>query len=136
MPSIDSCQPQIIRALEKDGWRVFIQNAHFYNDGDSIYIDLGAIHNISREKIFIEVKCFNEKRAPSELYLALGQVGYYRAFLDDIDDRTPIYLAVPYEAYLSKLNRVFENALKRYGVGLITIDIGIEEIVEWIKLQI
>ncbi|MCL4254421.1 MAG: hypothetical protein KJ043_11665, partial [Anaerolineae bacterium] len=55
MPSIDSCQPQIIRALEKDGWRVFIQNAHFYNDGDSIYIDLGAIHNISREKIFIEV---------------------------------------------------------------------------------
>ncbi len=82
------------------------------------------------------MKCFNEKRSPSELYLALGQVGYYRAFLDDVGDNTSIYLAVPYEAYLSKLNRVFENALKRYGVGLITIDIDTEEVIEWIKLQI
>jgi hypothetical protein len=136
MPAIDNCQPQMIHALEKDGWRVHLQNAHFYNDGDSIYIDLGIKKPSSigdSDSILIEIKCFSEKRSLSELYLALGQVSYYRAFLDELDNNTPIYLAVPYEIYLTQLNRVFENALKQSRVGLLVIDIVSEEIIEWIK---
>ncbi|HRF95979.1 MAG TPA: element excision factor XisH family protein, partial [Aggregatilineales bacterium] len=79
MPAIDVCQPQIIRALEKDGWRVYLRNAHFYNDGESIYIDLGIEKSHppnENQHLFIEIKCFPEKRTLSELYLALGQVGY------------------------------------------------------------
>lgn len=117
-----------------------MENTHeecpFYNDGDSIYIDLGAekLHlSGETQRIFIEIKCFSEKRIQSELYLALGQVDYYRTFLDELANATLIFMAVPYEAYLSNLNLIFENTLKRNGIGLIVVDTESEEIVEWIK---
>ncbi len=134
MPAVDVCQPNIIHAIQKDGWRVRVQNVHFYDDGYSIYIDLGAERpqpTGENQRILIEIKCFAEKQSTSELYLALGQVHYYRVFLDELEDDTPIYLAVPFEAYISKLNHIFENALKQCRVGLIVIDIEDEEITEW-----
>jgi len=42
MLAIDGCQLNMIHALKKDGWRVHIQNAHFYDNGYSTEIDIGA----------------------------------------------------------------------------------------------
>lgn len=39
MPAIDTCQPQVIRALEKDGWRVRQSPFHLADEKRSIFVD-------------------------------------------------------------------------------------------------
>ena len=61
MPAVDSCQPQIIHALEKDGGRVLSRQSRFMVEGRLIYIDLHAYRQVngSQKEIFLaEVKCF------------------------------------------------------------------------------
>jgi hypothetical protein len=42
MPKLDDCHPQIVHALESDGWRVDGKPARVRTPGRTIYIDVIA----------------------------------------------------------------------------------------------
>ena len=135
MPNIDSCQPQIIRALEKDGWRVLARQSRFMYEGRLIYIDLHASRQIngSQQDIFLaEVKCFADNtQYTHDLYTALGQVMMYRGILDTRLINTPLYLVIPNHAYVHVFDTIALNVLKRNQIGLLVIDLDEERIITW-----
>ena len=64
MPAFDVCHPQIVRALENDGWTIVAENVHYRINKRSIFIDLRAerLNNGNSDNILLaEVKCFTEK---------------------------------------------------------------------------
>ncbi len=56
MPAEDSCQPEIIVALQKAGWTITDQQIHLKGPDIFIYIDIEAAQ-VDRS-VYIEVKCF------------------------------------------------------------------------------
>ena len=135
MPAVDVCQPQIIRALEKDGWHVLSRQSRFMVEGRLIYIDLHAYRQVngSQEEIFLaEVKCFaDDAQYTHDLYTALGQVVMYRAILDARNVHTPLYLVIPYHAYERVFDSIAQNVLKHNQVGLLVVDLDEERVMVW-----
>jgi hypothetical protein len=43
MPALDACHPQVITALQKDGWRIIGQNERLYLDGRMAFVDVKAV---------------------------------------------------------------------------------------------
>ncbi|MHB8629314.1 MAG: element excision factor XisH family protein [Aggregatilineales bacterium] len=72
MPAQDTCQPEIIRALQKHGWTITGKPSRFYAALDMpILIDLEAFK--ANAHIYVEVKCFPRANRSQELHIALGQ---------------------------------------------------------------
>lgn len=58
----------------------------------------------------VEVKCFsNLAEHIRDLYIAIGQYIVYQAMLDELNNPTPLYLAVPKTAY----DRLFDGVIQR-----------------------
>ena len=66
MPAIDRCEPQTVRALEKDGWLVTHQPFAILMDnlrGGYIFADLRLQKpQTGQSAIVVEVKCFASTR--------------------------------------------------------------------------
>ena len=135
MPAIDNCQPQVIHALEKDGWRVFSRQSRFVFEGRIVYIDLHVNRQIngSREELFLaEVKCFaDDTQYTHDLYTALGQVIMYRGILDARNINIPLYLVIPHHIYLHVFDSIAQNVLQHNQVGLLVINLDEERVVTW-----
>ncbi len=135
MPAIDSCQPQVIRALEKDGWRIETEGRRFRKEKRAIMIDIRANYGSngqSRQILLAEVKCFaNPNEYTRDLYTAIGQYIVYRAMLDDLKNITPLYLAIPVRAYHDLFDSIIQRAINDVKIKIIVVDIEREEIVEW-----
>lgn len=142
MPNVDSCQPQIIAALEKLGFR--ITNAPFTlptsldDDGRYLYADLRAerINNGQIERmIVVEVKCFPAHRPfLEELYHAIGQYQAYQAVMDETGLTEDLYLALPVHALEIIVNEAFmQRMIKTANASLIVVDLISEEVTEWIR---
>lgn len=61
MPRLDDCHPQIVRALEKDGWKVEPHAYKIETSERTIFIDVEASrqNNGSRQHVIVvEIKCF------------------------------------------------------------------------------
>jgi Holliday junction resolvase-like predicted endonuclease len=71
MPTIDYCQHQVVRALQKVGWTVAPKPQRLVVGRRVVYIDLVAKQ--SNRKVFIEVKCFADPDSVHEQYVAIGQ---------------------------------------------------------------
>jgi hypothetical protein len=135
MPAIDTCQPNVIRALEKDGWRILLGETRFRKYKRSIMIDIRAVHGAngsSRQILLAEVKCFgNPSEYTRDLYTAIGQYIVYRAMLDELNDATPLYLAIPIVAYDELFDGIIQRAINDVKIKLIVVDIVQEVIVTW-----
>ncbi|GIK67411.1 MAG: hypothetical protein BroJett018_52050 [Chloroflexota bacterium] len=136
MTAIDACEPQIIRALEKDGWQIFKKPHRIRLRRRSIYADFSArLVNEDGEFyiIVLEVKCLsNPKTDLEEIYAALGQYQIYRASMDSIGETYPLFLAMPNEAYQRlALEPSIMLALDKGDVKLVIVDMVEEVVVLW-----
>lgn len=135
MPAFDSCHPQIIRALEKAGWRVVAQQERFWVNKRIMFIDIKAARGIngrSQQILLSEVKCFpDSENTTREVYVAIGQYIVYQAALDQLRDTTPLYLTIPEHIY----NRVFDEVIRRavndHRIKLIVVNLADEVITQW-----
>lgn len=137
MTALDSCEPQIIRALEKAGWRILVKPYPIMTDTRSVLADFSASHlSVGQTKniVVMEVKCFlNPKSDLTELYSALGQYQYYRVNLRRHGIALPLYLAIPDEAYQRFLEKPsFIDTFNETQVKLLIVNVANEEITQWI----
>lgn len=136
--ALDNCEPQIIRALEKDGWT--IRDKPFgirVRAGEAVVADF-SVERLDDEQftqlIILEVKCFANPNADlHDFYVAIGQYLYYQNALMLAKIQEALYLAIPHAAYERLIKRqIVAATLQSSGVKLLVVDIELEEIVGWI----
>lgn len=137
MTALDSCEPQIIHALEKDGWQIINKPYTIPTEQYPVYADFRSrrVEGGSEQTIVvIEVKCFTDPKADlTELYTAVGQYHYYRVSLSHAGLAQPLYLALPQTAYQRFLTKPsFIDTLITTGVKLLVVDTLKEEIFQWV----
>lgn len=137
MPAIDQCEPNVIRALEKLGWRVTDRPFPIRLSRDEgVYADLRLRSTDGQQSIIIvEVKCFSEKRSIlDEFYHAVGQYLLYREALQLKNISVPLYLSVPrtiYDTFFAR--RMVQAVLKNANIKIMVVDIELEEVIQWTK---
>lgn len=132
MPALDSCQPQVIRALEKAGWKVS-PVPHAIRAPKRRYPLLADIRASrgSEEIIIVEVKCFLDDPL-AELYSAIGQYLIYRSLLRLSSPDYSLYMAVPTEAYHGILNDIGMDVIRESQIKLLIVDLAREVIDQWL----
>jgi hypothetical protein len=137
MPASDLCLPQIIRALEDDGWQIVVQNEHYRIDKRSIFVDLRAerLENGSSETILLaEVKCFSEKESwTTALYTAIGQYLVYVGLLRKLSVNIPLYLVIPETIYNAMFDAVVRQIIKQHDIKMIIVNLEAEAITQWLR---
>lgn len=135
---IDNCEPEVISALQKDGWQVarkpymvFIKTRYVYAD---LGLRRGANHH-GEQVVVLEVKCFaNPKHDLQELYTAIGQYLFYQTALQYVGDYSPLYLALPTTAYKRfQQDAVIMATLAALGINMVIIDVENEEVDQWLQ---
>jgi hypothetical protein len=120
------------------GWKITHDPYTIRYEEVTVYADLGAESPIAAEKesdkIVVEVKSFINPSPMSDLKIALGQYEIYKDFLEEIDPKRQLYLAVSSETN----NEVFQQKayqfiIKRHQLPFIIVNIEAEEIVKWTK---
>ncbi len=136
MPALDRCHEQVVRALEKENWRITSNPKYLYITGRAVFIDLEAKrgHNGSLQEILlVEVKCFAEAtQITRDLYLAIGQYVVYQAILKRLQISTPLFLTMPLSIYDTIVDEVLSQVLHEYAIKVLVVDMQTEEIVRWI----
>ncbi len=135
MPAFDSCHPQVVRALEKDGWTISSDQFLIRIDrSHRIYIDIEAQRVDSSSIMVVEVKCFQDiESETSDLYSAIGQYLIYRNLLERNNLDISLYLAIPLEAYLGVFNRMAFPMIVQNHVKMIVVDLEREVIDQWLN---
>ena len=136
MPAVDRYQGVVVNALQKAGWQV-VDSPHIIRiERRSIFVDLTAQRtneDFDQQIVILEVKGFEDRSAVHNLEEAVGQYMIYRALLDEIGIRYPLYLAVPILAFNGILSeRIGQVVRKRLGIKLLVFDVSSEEIVQWL----
>jgi hypothetical protein len=135
MPALDTCEPQIIRALEKAGWIVTHQPfAIRVAKDEGVFADVRLQHaDHANVIIVVEIKCFSEKRSLLDtFYHAVGQYLVYRNALMLKHMEADLYLTVPktvFEDFFQRLS--VQSVVKDAKIKLIVIDFEREEITQW-----
>ncbi|MCC6613250.1 MAG: fatty-acid synthase [Anaerolineae bacterium] len=130
----DTHHDAVLRALQKDGWRIVDEQSPFTIEQRTVYIDIEAERNDERRLIFVEVKGFQSDSQVTDLANALGQYLLYAHLLEQEYGNTRLlYLAVPNDAYMGILSEELGIGIRaKYGVKLIVVDLEREEISQWI----
>jgi hypothetical protein len=136
MAALDSCEPQIIRALQKAGWAILNKPFMLRTDERTVFADFTAqraVNGSTKQVIVLEVKCFaNPQNDLPDLYTAIGQYLFYQAALVTRRLMLPVYLALPVQAYERLIrDSTVLAALQQAAIKLLIVDIDGEEIVQW-----
>lgn len=135
MPAHDSCEPNVVRALEKAGWKILYRPYRIrLIDGGFLFADLMASSEpLEKYLMVVEVKCFpGSSTALEEFYKAVGQYTTYRRALRDEGTEADLFLAVPLTIYATLLQEhVIQGTIQDAQVQLIVCDMEAEEIVRW-----
>lgn len=137
MPAIDNCEPQIVHAVEKDGWMVIDQPylLHFPRERGYVLADLRLQRvDSSAQIIVLEVKCFHQRsKWLEDFYHAIGQYMTYRTVMQLKKIDVPLYLAVPSEVYNTFFQRnVIQETVRRNGIHILAVNLETEEIDLWV----
>ncbi len=137
MPKYDTCHEQVMRALQKDGWRIVAEQSVIMAHKRKGIVDIRAAREIngSRQQILlVEVKCFPDREdTTQELYTAIGQYIVYRAIMVQLTMNIPPYLAVPDEVFANTFDLSVRWAINDSRVKLIIVDVEMEIIKQWIE---
>lgn len=137
MTGIDTCEPQIIRALEKENWVIQDKPLVLRTGEHTALADFQAqrtLNGTGEQIVVIEAKCFTDPRKDlAEFYTAIGQYIFYREALIKNQSPLPLYLAMPDTAYKRLMNdSVMQTIIQQVSMKLLIVDIETEEIVQWI----
>jgi hypothetical protein len=117
----------VVRALQKDGWRIAEEQYLIATDERYVYVDLRIVRQINgtrREMLLVEVKCFPETSAiTTELYSAIGQYLVYRAMLLEVGGGIPIYLAIPDTIYQHEFDSAIQRCIRDSQIRLVVINL-------------
>jgi hypothetical protein len=81
-----------------------------------------------------EIKCFSGAQSrTTDLYIAVGQYILYQAVLDQIQDTTPLYLAIPDTIYHDVFDASVRYAMHNHRIRLLIVDLAAERVVQWIE---
>lgn len=135
MPAIDSCEPQVVRALEKEGWTVIKHHVllRLGDTDDFVLADL-RLQKDAVHIVVVEVKCFAKRPFEfAEFYQAVGLYLFYRNAMRLNELMEPLYLAIPVAAYqwFSELDAI-QATLQDAKINLIVVDLELEEVLRWI----
>lgn len=137
MPALDQCEPQVLRALYKDGWRVMDKPlALRFEQGQRYLFADARLHHIHTEDeiIIVEIKCFTNTRSViDDLYSAIGQYTIYQQglILNDISGK--LFLVMPHHVYtILQQDKLIFTTLNHVKMNIITVNLVSEEVVLWI----
>ncbi len=137
MPAFDACHEQVVRALQKAGWRLEGAPARVSTPYRTVYIDLEMSQGLNgslQHIMFLEVKCFPDKNSTTtDLYISLGQYLIYRAMLIETLQTAPLYLAVPETIFATVFDKAVMGAVGDSHIRLVVINLDEEEVVKWIE---
>ena len=135
MPAFDSCHPQILRALQKDGWQISADQFLIRIDRrHRVYIDIEAHHSRNQSIMVVEVKCFQDvETETTDLYTAIGQYLVYQSLLQERGIEIPLYLAIPEHAYNGVFKRMALPILTQNHVRMMIVDLEQEVIQQWLN---
>lgn len=137
MPAVDQCHDQVVRALEKSGWRLYRSPANFFTPERTVFIDMELSrrqNGTSEQIILVEVKCFPESGSMTkELYSSIGQYLVYRAILQELELVYDLYLSVPQHIFVSLFDSAVNRVINDNQLKLVIIDLESEEVVKWIE---
>lgn len=137
MPARDRFHNLLRDALVREGWSITADPLTLTYGKRSLYVDIGAGQLLGasqqERRIVVEVKSFGGPSEIADLELALGQFMLYRAVLRQLDPESVLYLAIPYDPYVS----IFEDPLgmlliEEDGIRLIVFDSITGELVKWV----
>jgi hypothetical protein len=135
MPALDKCHPQIVRAMEKDGWQVDPLPHPLRVQNRRVFVDISATRRVNgsgKRVLLAEVKCFAQiDSTTQELYTAIGQYLIYLTMLSQRGIDTPLYLVIPEHVYQLVFDSTVELAFNNYGIKAIIVDLDQERIVQW-----
>jgi hypothetical protein len=137
MPARNRYHKQVVRALEKDGWRVTHEPLHIKLGERDLYVDLGAQKLLAAEKddrrIAVEIQSFVSISEVEDLRNALGQFTLYHDVLATLDPERTLYLAVPDISYGDLFQEPIAQLLLANGrFRLLVFDPQEEVIQQWI----
>jgi hypothetical protein len=139
MPNIDLCEPQVINALAKAGWRVvekpFSIRLPEHIRGGYVFADLRLVNPANNQRlIVVEVKCFPDNRsAIDELHNALGKYIAYQAALELNEITDDLYLAIPHTIDETLFNTLLvKTIIKKIHLKRLVVNMAQEVIVQWI----
>lgn len=129
----DKYHDNVVNALKRDGWRIVDDPYTLFIAKRRLYIDLLAQRG-DEEVVLIEVKVFEEARSPMNYIAnAVGQYLLYKAALDFVDDKTPLYLAMPETVYDTLMAETLAAYYIQYTeTKLVIYDPIREVIIKWI----
>jgi hypothetical protein len=138
MPALDQCHDQIVRALEKSGWKVSSKPYVLYIASQRrVYIDIHAYREIgdnNQQLIIVEVKCFGDDRTElGDLYTAIGQYILYRNWLKTLAITDELYLAIPTRVYNNIIQPLAIAVVRENRVKMILVDLEQEIIDKWME---
>lgn len=133
MPAEDRYHKTVIRALERERWKVVDEQITLTIGERNLWIDLKAQKESELRSILVEVKAFESMRSPID-YLAdaVGKYVLYQTALEYIRDESPLYLAVTQTGYNGILSEpIGQNLIKKLGIRLLVFAPELGEIVLW-----
>lgn len=138
MPAQDHHHQIVVRSLKKAGWTILreqylVSVASNVVPARRLYIDIQAQSN-NAQIILLEVKGL--QRSPIHDFMELvGQYLVYRGALDYLGDATPLYVAIPRQAYHNVIeDELSQQVLMRMPspIPFVIYDPDTEEIIQWI----
>lgn len=136
MPRLDDCHPQVVRALEKDGWLIDQEPFVLHVDERLCFVDFSmkrGINGTSQQIMLIEVTCFPDRnRITPDLYGAIGQYLIYRAMVIESERSIPLYLSVPHDVFTEHFDKVVMRAVNDHDIKLVIINLDEERVERWI----
>ncbi len=138
MPKLDIIHNAVKNALIKDGWSITDDPYVIQYRKTVLYADLGAERPIAAErdgqKLVVEVKSFIGASKIQDLKEALGQYDIYRYLLEETAPDRKLYIAISNVAYNTFFTQdVTQLILNKHQLPIIVVDIGTEEIMQWIN---
>lgn len=136
MPAKDIYHDCVIRALEKDGWKITANPLKLKLGMKKLYVDLGAekllIAEKGARKIAVEIKSFIGKSIIADSEVAVGQYVFYDKLLAESEPDRELFLAVESEVFAELMSDELGTFLtEKIGLKMLVFDKVTEEIVEW-----
>lgn len=127
----------VLKALDRDSWKVTDDPFQVYVGKKRLAMDLGAERLISAEKgtrkIVVEIKSFVSRSDVKDLQQALGQYMMYQQVLVEQNIQRELYLAIPRRAYETIFqDELGQILLRKALLRLFVFDEDKEVIVEWV----
>jgi hypothetical protein len=139
MPAKNVYHDTVVEALVADGWTVTADPLRLTYGERDMYVDLGLIGSAlvaerAGREVAVEIQSFLGRSDLDDLHRAVGQYMIYKTVLAEIHPATPIYMAVPAEAFRKSFSDdLGKLLLDRLVRQMVVFDEVTRKVVQWIN---